>query len=344
MSVSLFMSPSPSTSSSRGCACALLLIAMIVSAVLAPSTLSPAALSPARALDASAIVTPGVLPRRWISGGPDCSKQPPFHVHVYNSNLYILRESGCLHAEKPFLYLLFGAQRALLLDTGAGGEQGVSETPDVVGAVKQAMTLWAARTHKAPLPLLVGHLHSHGDHTFGDSQFAELPGTTLVPPNDVAALQAVFGIAHWPTDIGSIDLGKRVLDIVPIPGHDETSIAVYDRTTGVLLTGDTLYPGRIYINSDAEQFAQSIQRLVTFTQDKLVTHVLGTHIEQKAPYTDYPIGTHYAPVEVDLELSYGQLLELLEATKNRRDGKIVQRAYRDFSVCGAYPECHPVNL
>ena len=72
----------------------------------------------------------------------------------------------------------------------------------------------------------------------------------------------------------------RVLDIIPIPGHDDTSIAVYDRETAVLLTGDTMYPGRIYINADPDVFARSIARMVEFTKDKLVAHVLGTHIEQ----------------------------------------------------------------
>jgi hydroxyacylglutathione hydrolase len=39
------------------------------------------------------------------------------------------------------------------------------------------------------------------------------------------ALQTVFAITSWPTDLGRYDLGGRVLDVVPIPGHDQTSIA-----------------------------------------------------------------------------------------------------------------------
>jgi len=34
-------------------------------------------------------------------------------------DLYILRQSGCTDYEKPFVYLLFGKQRALLVDTGS---------------------------------------------------------------------------------------------------------------------------------------------------------------------------------------------------------------------------------
>ena len=43
-----------------------------------------------------------------------------FAVHEYNDDFYIIRESGCVHYEKPFLYLIFGEDKAMLMDTGAG--------------------------------------------------------------------------------------------------------------------------------------------------------------------------------------------------------------------------------
>jgi hydroxyacylglutathione hydrolase len=317
-----------------------LLVAAISGCLLATSFVSPS-----RAVELSVVARPGTLPSRWITGGPDCSKIPPWQIHAYNSDFYILRESGCVHSEKPFLYLLFGSERAILFDTGAGGEEGATHETDTSGVVHFVLSRWAARSKRPVPPLVVSHLHSHDDHTYGDPQFAGAPDTTFVPPNDVPALQAAFGITNWPDDIGSIDLGGRVLDVVPIPGHDDTSIAVYDRETGVLLTGDTLYPGRIYVNSAPDVFAASIARLVAFTKDKIVAHVLGTHIEQTAPYTDYPVGTKYQPVELPLSMSRGSLLEMLEATTYREaDGTISQRAYKDFSVCGSYPNCAAINL
>jgi hydroxyacylglutathione hydrolase len=114
----------------------------------------------------------------------------------------------------------------------------------------------------------------------------------------------------------------------------------------VLLTGDVLYPGRLYINvPDPEVFAHSVQRLVNFTSTRPVTHVLGTHIEQRGSYIDYPRGVHYAPDEIPLQLGRAHLLELLAATtfRARSDGRIVQKAYRDFTICGIYPECNTVN-
>ncbi len=298
----------------------------------------------ARAADTISELEPGTLPVKWSSGSPHCTaRSPEFQFHAYNEDLYILRESGCTHDEKPFLYILFGRDKALMLDTGAGHDQAVRK-PDVAAAVRAVLRHWLWAHKRRSIPLLVAHLHSHGDHTFGDAQLAELPNTKVVPPSDVAALQAAFGITGWPNSITAFELGGRTLDVIPIPGHDDTSIAIYDRRTGVLLTGDTLYPGRVYVNGDPDVFEASIQRLVDFTSDKVVSHVLGTHIEQKGPFTDYPVGTTYVAVEAGLALSRGDLLELLEGAHERTaDGKIVPRGYRNFSLCGPYPTCERVN-
>ena len=119
------------------------------------------------------------------------------------------------------------------------------------------------------------------------------------PGVELDAVRRFFGFANWPDGIVPLDLGGRVLDVIPIPGHQEASIALYDRATGILLTGDTLYPGRLYV-TDVAAFRRSIDRVIDFTKDKPVAHILGTHIEQSAtPFVDYPRGTQYQPVAVD---------------------------------------------
>jgi len=98
-----------------------------------------------------------------------------------------------------------------------------------------------------------------------------------------------------------------------------------------LLTGDSLYPGRLYVR-DFPAFVRSTERLVEFTRGKIVTHVLGTHIEEMAtPYRDYPVGTKYQPEEHGLALSRGNLLELQEAVRGMK-GTAVRMALRDFTV------------
>jgi glyoxylase-like metal-dependent hydrolase (beta-lactamase superfamily II) len=86
-------------------------------------------------------------------------------VHEYNPNFFILRQSGCIHYEKPFLYLIFGRDKALLEDTGAG-------QIDTASIVTNLVAKWAKRNNKTgPVPLIVVHSHSHGDHTAGDAGF-----------------------------------------------------------------------------------------------------------------------------------------------------------------------------
>ena len=82
----------------------------------------------------------GTLPAAWPTGA-HCP-EPPFQTHEYNKDFYILRQSGCTNFEKPFLYLLFGRDRALLVDTGAKGA-------DVAAAISNARRRWSTAQ---PLP------------------------------------------------------------------------------------------------------------------------------------------------------------------------------------------------
>jgi hydroxyacylglutathione hydrolase len=268
-------------------------------------------------------VQPGTLPLTWQTGGPNCMELPEWQIHEYNEDFYILRESGCTYYEKPFLYLIFGKDRALLIDTGAGPAKTRS-------AVDLVMKRWLERKGRDSIALTVAHSHGHGDHIAGDARFRNQPNVTLIGPG-VKSVQAAFGIHNWPQDIGSIDLGGRIIDLVPLPGHQEAAVAYYDRQTGVVLSGDTFYPGRLYV-ADWAAYKASIQRLVDFTHGKVVTHFLGCHIEQaRQPYREYPIGSIYQPDEHSLSLERGQLLELNEALKEIGDVP-QRRAYPDLTI------------
>jgi hydroxyacylglutathione hydrolase len=265
----------------------------------------------------------GQLPQKWITGGPNCMEIPDWQIQQYNEDLFILRESGCTDYEKPFLYLFFGKDRALLEDTGSGP----AETERAVHGV---MARWLKRNKRDSIPLVVTHSHSHGDHIAGDSQFQGRKEVTMVPLT-VEATQAFFGIRNWPDDIGKIDLGDRVIDVIPIPGHDTLSIALFDRQTGILFTGDSLYPGRIFVR-DFDAFVRSNQRLVDFTRGKTVTHILGCHVEQSTtPYVDYPVGTAYHPAEVPLQMSRAHLLEMNDALQHMK-GSRERMFLRDFTI------------
>ena len=288
-------------------------------------SLGPALILVAGVLCAQApSVEPGELPASWITGGPNCLEVPDWQVHQYNANFLILRESGCTNYEKPFLFLFIGRDRAMLVDTGAG------QTVDTAAFVTKLIAKWAAANKRAAPPLVVTHTHGHGDHVSGDKGFAALPDVTLIPA-DPAAIQKAFAIERWPEQIGSIDLGDRVIDVIPIPGHQPAHVAYYDRRTAILLTGDHLYPGRLYV-SDFDQYVASTRRMVEFTATRPVAHILGNHIEQSStPFVDYPIRTTYQPHEHTLELGRAHLLELMDGLEALH-GKPARVLLRDFTI------------
>ena len=215
-------------------------------------------------------------------------------------------------------------QRALLVDTGAGES-------DAAVVVTKLVKQWAEKNKLGVVPLVVAHSHGHGDHTAGDKGFAGLPDVTLIPATPEAE-QKAFGIEKWPEQPGSVDLGGRVIDVLAIPGHQPAHLAYHDRRTGLFLTGDHLYAGRLYI-TDFAQYLASTKRLVDFTQGKRITHILGCHIEQsRTPYLDYPTGTKYQPEEHSLEMGRGQLLELLDGLQRQDASAPKQVPYRDFTI------------
>src|ERR1700748_2830569 len=101
-------------------------------------------------LPSAALAKPLFQP--WIDG---TAAEPQMQVQRYDADTYVIRQSVKTNFEAPFLYLLFGKDRALLLDTGAGGLQ---VRPTIDGVISD----WLKAHHKASIPLVLAHTHSHG--------------------------------------------------------------------------------------------------------------------------------------------------------------------------------------
>ena len=247
--------------------------------------------------------------QNWIHGAENCedTTDPPIQVVQYTSNTWVLRQNKCTNYEAPFMYLFIGEDKALLMDTGATKDEVIFP---LYKTVRQIISDWSAKN--GDVELIVAHTHKHGDHYAADAQFIEKPNTTVIGL-EVEDVKNFFSIANWPEEIVDFDLGNRLLKIIPIPGHQASSIAVYDTATKILLTGDTFYPGRLYVN-DWSAFKTSIERLVKFTDTHEVSAILGNHIEMtQTPGVDYPIETMYQPKEHQLPLSLLTLKELSSA-------------------------------
>ncbi|MFI1395042.1 MBL fold metallo-hydrolase [Streptomyces sp. NPDC020681] len=262
---------------------------------------------------------PGSLDVQWHAGWPSPKHDPApeIQVHAYSEHTVILRQNKSVHFEAPFLFLLYGNERALLLDTGATADPAhfpLRATVD--GLIERRLAAHPRSTSQEEYGLVVAHTHGHGDHIAGDPQFADRPHTETVGPS-LPEVKDFFGLEEWPDGRAELDLGGRVLDVLPGPGHQDAAVVFHDRHTGLLLTGDSLYPGRLYVE-DTAAFTATVDRLLDFCGTTPITHVLGCHIEMTTtPDEDYPRGTTHQPDEPPLQLTTDHLRRLRKALTAR---------------------------
>ena len=261
-------------------------------------------------------LVPGSLDVRWNAGADDCGAhpQPPIQLHEYEAQTFILRQNLCVSPEGNFIYLLIGRQKALLIDTGAIAD------PGKMPLAKTVLELLPTRGD-SKIPLLVVHTHGHTDHRDGDAQFASLPNVQ-VAPFDLQGVQSFFGFQAWPNGVAHIDLGERVVDVIPTPGHHQAHLAFYDDRTGILFTGDFFLPGRLLVEDTAAD-KQSAARIIEFANTHPVSHVLGAHIEVDVDGKLEALGSSYHPREHPLELAKADLL-LLPPALNAFNGFYTQ--------------------
>ncbi|MGW4650465.1 MBL fold metallo-hydrolase [Kitasatospora sp. NPDC004289] len=276
--------------------------------------------------------TPTALPLdvRWIHGSESSkhNTDPDIQVYAYDEHTLILRQNKAVHFEAPFLFLLFGAERAVLIDTGATASP---EYFPLRATVDGLIDQWLAAHPREGYRLVVLHTHGHGDHKAGDPQFADRPDTELVQA-DRDSVYAFLGLTEDPTATVPLDLGGgRVLNCFAIPGHHAASVAFHDPHTGILLTGDTVYPGRLYVE-DWEAFTHSVDRLIAFAETHPVTHVLGCHIEMTStPGVEHQYFASYQPDEHVLELTVDHLRQIRTAIDEIGD-KAGHHSYPDFAI------------
>ncbi|WP_164155829.1 MBL fold metallo-hydrolase [Sandarakinorhabdus rubra] len=248
---------------------------------------------------------PRFLP--WNNG--TTASEPETQVQRIDADTFVIRQSIRTNFEAPFLYLLFGSDRALLIDSGAGGLR-------IRPTVEALIAGWLASHKRTSIPLTVAHSHGHGDHHEGDSEFANRPDTTVVglTPQEVAQ---AFGIRNWPEDIAIFDLGGRPVSIIPTPGHEPAHIMVHDPQTRLILSGDMLYPGRIYVPTDQyATFIASADRLAGFARRHRIDALLGAHIEMTTtPGKDYGYRDTSHPNEHPLALPPDAIARIAAAAR-----------------------------
>jgi hydroxyacylglutathione hydrolase len=283
----------------------------------------------------------GDLEVRWIHGSPRRrrNEDPPFQMHRYDSHTYVLRQSKALSAEAPFLYLLFGNDRAVLLDTGAAKQSVDNPLRTTVDGILDA---WLSEHPREDYQFVVAHTHGHSDHVAGDGQFADRPATTIAD-RELSTVQTFFGFTNWPDQIVQFDLGGRVLELTGTPGHQRAALTIYDPWSGFLLTGDNALPGRIYA-FDFPAYLDSMERTIEFANSRQITHVMGCHIEMtRQPGRDYPVGCSHQPDEPPLQMTVQQLTDLRDAARSIKD-KPGAHTFDDFVILNGPARRYIVKL
>jgi glyoxylase-like metal-dependent hydrolase (beta-lactamase superfamily II) len=185
-------------------------------------------------------------------------------------------------SEETIAYLILGSKRALMFDTGMG-----------IGNLKVLIS------QLTQLPIMVLNSHTHDDHVGDNWQFDSVYGidTGFSRKNargsrEDAQAEIALGelcgdlprgfdrggyatrpwkIAGWLHDGERIDLGDRTIEVITTPGHTPDAISLFDPLNGLLFTGDTYYPGTIWLyrpETDLAAYRNSVQRL-----SALVPHV-----------------------------------------------------------------------
>jgi glyoxylase-like metal-dependent hydrolase (beta-lactamase superfamily II) len=210
-----------------------------------------------------------------------------FAITDCGEGVTLIEEPGVEPMLRANTWYLRGRRRDVVIDTGLG-----------VCSLRGAM----AETFGGREPLAV-LTHAHLDHMGGAHEFgqrwahpAENTGrparVSLFGPDLCATLgldPGTEGMVGWQlnavpaegydpstyvtrpapttadiTDGDVIDLGDRCLEVLHLPGHSPGSIALYDRDTRTLFSGDVVYDAELLddlVGSDRSRYRESMRRL-----------------------------------------------------------------------------------
>ena len=125
-------------------------------------------------------------------------------------------------------FLLTGTERALLVDSG----RDIHNARDIAEGLTD-------------LPLSLLNTHGDGDHVGSNGQFESF---YMHPDEEANYRKDGRGGTILPVREGDVlDLGRRRLEIIHLPGHTPGSIAVLDTGNRVLISGDPIQDGNIFM-------------------------------------------------------------------------------------------------
>jgi hydroxyacylglutathione hydrolase len=204
------------------------------------------------------------------------------HVVQIDSRTFCLRQDKCATFEAPFMYLLVGSERCLLIDSGD-----LDEDAELVAALRRLVP--------PSTRLVIASTHPHSDHVRGTACLLRAFEGSTVADTSAARL----------FDLGG---GRSVELIQAGSGHSDNDVCFLDSETKLLFTGDVLYPGYIYIRRCAS-YREGILALWARVRGRF-NYSLGAHVEMSATGALYESGSRYQPDEMPIQQT-PEVLELL---------------------------------
>jgi len=173
---------------------------------------------------------------------PEMMKMPPMEAVKICENAYRIEQGfvRCL--------LFVGTERALLVDTGFGGEESL-------------LQLIRTLTDK-PVQLVV--THADPDHIGAVAEF----DAVYMHKNEIPRYTGMVGTAgpeiHTLEDGEVIDIGGRCFEVLLVPGHTWGSIALLDRGNRIMIPGDLVSTMPIFLfgeDRDFDAYVASLEKL-----------------------------------------------------------------------------------
>jgi glyoxylase-like metal-dependent hydrolase (beta-lactamase superfamily II) len=215
-----------------------------------------------------------------------------FTIDTIDEETYIISEYR--HWEETHCYLLIGAEKALLIDTGLGID-------NIYDEVRK-------RTDK---PIIAVATHIHWDHIGGHAYFPDF----FAHENELNWLSGEFPLSAdqikdmvmdrcdppegfciddyemfqgVPTrllkDGDTIDIGGRVVGVLHTPGHSPGHMCFFEASRGYLFTGDLIYKDTLlafYPSTDPQAYLKSVEAVAALPAKRVFPahHSLDIHPE-----------------------------------------------------------------
>lgn len=203
-----------------------------------------------------------------------------FEVYEVESDVFAIYEP--FQWQEVISYLIVGTESAVLFDTGNG-----------IGNIRSIVDQLTDKRVR------VINSHSHFDHIGGNYQFDEvlsisteftLRRTAGIRSDDLtlevspeALCKSLpegvtpedhqtkpFSISQTIAEGDVVDIGGRKLEVLHVPGHTDDSIALLDRSAGLLWSGDSFYAGPIWLffpETDLVAYQKSVAKLASLVPD-----------------------------------------------------------------------------